>query len=272
MDLDVVIATSGNLNKNYSLYYVVRSILSQTIRPNKVYIVFNDDSISIKGQLKKDFGDLIEILDGSKKKSNISFARNLGADISEADLVLFMDDDMVVGDTDVFERIIQRMEYLDFYCGASRFWSKLEWFDQLQKNYSINHILNILRATSLLPKSIDRLSGKLTYHHRSFIGNFGCVKKDVFTNVGGFDEKYYGWSYQDTDLMMKFVVNNMNYQIMADNLIKVYHLSHGVKKGASKDRNKILFEENQRKLRVKFHLNNFFGDFDDNYYSIITPL
>lgn len=272
LKFNVIIPTFKNDLKQNSLYFTLRSILAQTVLPNEIFVVDNDGSTSERKKLQDNFGDTIYILDGSKKRMNISYARNLAAYRSECDFLLFIDDDIVLGSINIFELLAKQMQYLDFYCGANRYWSKLHWHDQINKEYSIYHILNILKSTSFLPYSIDRDSGKTSYHHRSFIGNFGCINLKVFKELGGFDENFESWTYQDTDLMMRLANANKEYQLMANDGINIYHLSHGVEKHESRIRNKALFERKKKKLGINFHLNHFFGDFDSNFYSIISFL
>ncbi|KAB8151420.1 glycosyltransferase [Kordia sp. TARA_039_SRF] len=270
--IDVVITTSQNYNKNYSLYFTLRSILSQTLLPNKIFVIENDNSTKMKRMLDSDFGNFINFIDASSNVENISYCRNLGASISCSDLILFMDDDVVIGDSDAIEKIVDRMRFLDFYCGALRFWSQINWYNQLKKTYSINHVNNILKSTSILPKSIDRTTGTFNYHNYTFIGNFGCVRKDVFLEVNGFDENFKGWSYQDTDLMMRLTYARKEYQLMADKGLKVYHLSHPVNKKATRESNLILYEKKQKEIGIKFHLNHFFADFNDDKYALFSHL
>lgn len=271
MEIDVVIPTCNNFDsKNFSLYYTIRSILSQSIQPAKIIVVENIAYEKTKLCLEKEFGSLISVVDGTEKPKNISHARNIGASEGNAGLIVFIDDDVVVGKNHFFELLIARMKAIDFSCGAFRYWTRTDWNEYLNKSYPINHIQNILKYKTYLPKSIERLTGNPSFHEFSFIGHFGAVKRKIFEKVGGFDEMYKEWSYQDTDLMMRLCAAGFQYSLLCNDQISVYHLSHGVDKFTYQERNKELFLKKQESLGISFRLNHFFGIFDDDKYAILS--
>jgi len=271
MNLDIIIATAGNIeSKKFSLYYTIRSIMSQSKQPKSINIVVNDSVDAIKDKVISEFGEFVNVIDGTSKSNNISYARNLGVKVTDSEILLFMDDDVVIGRNDFFEEIIEKMQHIDFYCGATRLWTTVNWDRYIQKSYSINHIQQILKYKSYLPKSIDRNTGQLSFHEFSYIGHFGAIKRDVFNRIGGFDEEYKEWSYQDTDLMMRLCIGKYNYQLMSNDNIYIYHLSHEVDKSNYSQINKKRFHEKQNELGIKFHLNHFFGIFDDDEYAILS--
>ena len=272
MKFDIVIATSNNIeSKHSSLYFTIRSILSQTILPEKIIISENKEYLTTKEFALKEFGNLVTVVDSTEKINNISFARNNGVQKGNAEFILFMDDDVVMGKNETLFEVQKRMQYLDFYCGAIRYWTNTNWHEILQKSESIFHLLRVLKAKSYLPKSIDRFSGRQSFHEFSYIGNFGAVKRDIFTRINGFDEQYVGWTYQDTDLMMRLVLHSQKYQIMQQDNIFIYHLAHPVNKSAYIEQNRERFIKKQKELRIRFHTNHFFGVFDDDFYAIYSP-
>ena len=187
-----------------------------------------------------------------------------------ADFVRFIDDDVVLARNHYFETLILRMRQVDFCCGAARYWTRTDWKSYLDKSYHISHIQNILRYKTYLPSSIERVTGNPSYHEFSFIGNFGTIKRKVFEKVRGFDENYKEWSYQDTDLMMRLCMEGFHYFILSHENISVYHLSHGVDKSTYLEHNKKLFQSKQKEIGLDFHLNHFFGIFDDDNYPILS--
>lgn len=271
MNFDVVIPTANNIaSKKFSLYFTIRSILAQSIQPKQIIVVENLDIDATRQILNKEFGDLIIVIDGTHKSENISYARNLGASYCNNEVILFMDDDVIIGKNDIFKIVIENMEHIDFYCGAKRFWTNTEWDKIIDKSYPMNHIQLILNAKSFLPKSIDRYSGKQSFHEYSYIGHFGAIKRSTFTIMKGFDENFQSWSHQDTDLMMRLCVEKCHFRLMNSDGIFIYHLSHAADKSKSKERNKDLFDSKQNELGVKFNVNHFFGNFDDDSYSILS--
>jgi len=273
MDIDIVIATADNIStKNSSIYYTVRSILTQEYPPKQIFVSANSEYEDMKSFLKENFGDFVITIDAGAKSHNISFARNLGAKHCTSDIIVFIDDDVVIGKDEVFSQISYKMQFQDFYCGAKRHWAHPYWDKYLDKTYSLNHIRSILAVRSFLPVSIDRFSGRQYFHDFSFIGNFGAIRREVFLEVGEFDEVYEGWTYQDNDLMMRLCARDFRYQLMASDSIFVYHLSHNVDKSASVMRNKEIYEKKLKSLGINFHLNHFFGVFDDDGYAVISKI
>ena len=269
--MDVVICTANNISKkNSSIYFTIRSVLAQSFTPIQIFVSVNSEFEATAGFISENFGKLVTVVDSTAKPKNISYTRNNGAKHGESDIILFMDDDVVIGKNQFIDQIVKKLAVHDFCCGARRFWANPGWHIFLDRTYSINHIRNILASKSFLPKSIDRLSGKLAYHDYSFIGHFGAVKRKVFRDIGCYDEEYQGWSFQDTDLMMRLSYEGYNYELLNNDEIFVYHLSHEVDKSENFKANKKRFTLKQEKLGIKFHLNHFFGIFNDDSYALIS--
>lgn len=271
MSIDVVIPACNNYEtKNFSLYYTIRSVLSQSLQPKSINVVENQNYESAKESIEKEFGKLVNVIDGTANPKNISYARNIGAKAGNSDLIVFIDDDVVISKNFHLETVAAIMRNYDFSCGAARYWTRTDWSSYLDKSYSISHIQNILRYKTYLPRSIERLTGNPSYHEFSFIGHFGAIKRNVFEQVNGFDENYKEWSYQDTDLMMRLCMQGFQYAILRHEDIAIYHLSHGVDKIAYQDINKQIFLKKQQEAGINFHLNHFFGIFDDDGYAILS--
>ena len=275
MDIDIIIPTAKKIVElNNPIYYTIRSILAQDIQPKKIVVVENKTNIGVSKFMKYHFGDMITVVQNEKQlQSNISAARNKGVEYCNSDILLFMDDDVVIGKKGTLSTVTKHMDYIDFYCGAQRYWSNLDWTEYIKSEYHLNHILMILRERSFLPRSIDRNSGKRSFHDYSFIGHFGAIAKNTFYEIGGFDENYKMWTYQDTDLMMRLCEKGYIYQIMAHDDIFVYHLSHKVDKSKSQNINRKLFYDKQSQMGIKFCMSHFFGLFNhDDDLSVIKRI
>lgn len=275
MDIDIIIPTAKRIDEsNYSICFAIRSILAQTIQPRSIIITLNEDNTITSKVVKDMFGDFVRIIKYNASIHNISYARNLGAKMSDSETIVFMDDDVVLGNNDILKTISARLEKEDFYCGAHRLWTPTHWARYFNLNDSINHIQRILQFCSFKPSSINRDSGTRAYNDFSFIGNLGAIKKVVFDKIGGFDEKFEGWTYQDTDLMMRLCVEGYSYLLMSTDGISVYHLSHPADKSEYRKTNRDLYYKKQQILNVKFHLNHFFGIFEplEDTYELVTPI
>lgn len=272
MTIDVVIPTGKNIKEShYSICYTIKSILSQNYKVNKIYVVENSNNTEVKKIIKNFFGNFVEVLNGLDKTQNISYARNLGVKTGNSDIILFIDDDVIIGRNDFLLHIKDLMSYTDFCCGASRYWTILDWHRYLSLDYPMSHNLNILKAKSFLPNSIDRYSGKRSCHDFTYIGNFGAIKRSVFESINGFDEGYKRWLYQDTDLMMRLCTNKYSYEILSYFDIYCYHLSHSTNKEPYREINKKRYEQKQKELGIHFNSSNFFGRFQDEYLEVIIP-
>lgn len=271
LNIDVIIPTSKNIKESYfSICYTIRSILSQSYQPKNIIVVENIVNAETSVVLNSQFGNLVQVVNGVEKQTNISYARNLGVKLRDSDIIIFMDDDVVMGYNDYFARIVEIMRHNDFCCGARRFWTITEWYKYLSLDYQMNHNLQILKAKSFLPQSIERTTGNRNCSEFTYIGNFGAIKRNVFTSIGGFDEQYDGWLYQDTDFMMRLCFNNYTYEVMSYTDMFCYHLSHPADKQLYRKINKERYQKKQADLKIRFNNNNFFGRFDDETVAVIT--
>lgn len=270
---DVIIPTSKNvIESHYSICYTIRSILAQRFQPQNIFVVENTPQTGVQDILKSSFGNFVTVVNGLDKPINIAYARNLGAQMGNSKIIMFMDDDVIIGRNDYFQMILDIMQNNDFCCGAKRFWTTTEWHKYLSLDFQMNHNLQILKSKSFLPLSIERSTGNRNCSEFSYIGNFGAIKRDVFNSIGGFDGNYEGWLYQDTDLIMRLCVENYKYEILAYTDIFCYHLGHPADKQLYRKVNKGKFLKKQEMLNVKFNNSNFFGRFDNDTVDVITHL
>lgn len=270
--IDVVIPTGKNVMKsNYSIIYTIRSIISQTVQPASITVVENGEELGVAEVIDDFFGEFVTVTKGLKKIPNISYARNIGVSNGTGDIILFLDDDVILAYTDYFARVLSIMKHCDFCCGAKRYWTPTNWHDYISLNYPFKHNLLILDDISYRPQSIERRSGDRNCSEYSYIGNFGAIRRSVFDKIGGFDEEYEGWLYQDTDLMMRLVYEKYTYEVLAYTDMKCFHLSHPADKEKYRDINYTRYLEKQKSLGVRFNNKNFFGRFEKNDYSVISP-
>jgi len=272
-NIDVVIPTAKNVeDSHFSICYTIRSILAQSYQPRQIIVVENASNIGVHEILQSQFGKLVKVINGLDNTPNISYARNLGVKQGNSEIIVFMDDDVIVGRNNYFANIIEIMKYNDFCCGAHRFWTTTDWYKYLSLDYQMNHNLQILKAKTLLPHGIERVTGERNFNEFTNIGNFGAVKRDVYDRVKGFDENYKGWLYQDNDLIMRLCFNNYSYQIMSYLDIFCYHLGHPADKEPYRKANKEKYESKEDELKIKFNMNNFFGRFYGENVEVITRL
>ncbi len=269
--MDIIIATANNVSeKNGSIYYTIRSILAQELQASNIIVSVNEPNDEVVGFIQKHFGKMVHVVDSSDHPKNISYARNNGFKYGVNRIVVFLDDDVVLARNDFLSMVNHRLKYEGFYCGAHRYWVNPGWHNYLDHSYSINHLRHILKSKAFLPKSIDRATGSQGFHNYSFIGHCGAIQRQVFEEVGMFDEAYQGWSFQDTDLMMRLCYEGYSYELMAQDDISLYHLSHPVDKSKNRAINAERLKDKATSLGIDFHLNHFFGLYNDDTYDIIS--
>lgn len=271
--MDVVITTANNLEgKHSSVYYTIRSILAQDIEGLRVIVSANSNYLEMKQFISEKFGEMVIVVDATKVSNNISYARNVGASQGSNAIIVFMDDDVVLSRDNILRKVSIKMKGNDFLCGAHRYWVNPGWEKLIRKEHSINYVRSILRSKSFLPKSIDRLKGSLVLHDYSFIGHFGAIKRSIFNRMGGYDEGYIEWTYQDTDLMMRLCHEGYNYDLMHTDGIKIFHLSHPVDKSKTREINRERYYSKQSEYGIKFNVDHFFGVFNDNSFELIKKI
>ena len=263
--IDVVIPTGKNIeDSHYSICYTIRSIISQDLQPNNIVVVENMPKTGVREIIQQQFGNLVSVISGLEKSPNISFARNLGAKKCESDIIVFMDDDVVLGYSNYLKLINYIMSRNDFCCGANRLWTTTKWYKYLSLDYQMNHNLQILKAKTFTPNSIERSTGNRNFSEYTYIGNLGAIRREVFETVNGFDETYEGWLYQDTDLMMRLCYYGYSYEILSYSNMYCYHLSHPAEKQKYRKVNKDKYIQKQAKLGIQFSNANFFGRFEED--------
>lgn len=271
MLVDVVISTRNNHSeKDFSLFHVIRALLSQRDCDLNIVVADNGSDDETVDKLRATFGQKVGVLDTSDCTGNISASRNAASSCGRSELILFLDDDMIVGEPGGLRKAMAVGRRVDFACGAIRYWSPPTWPRLIRRDDPMNKVISTLSHTSTEPLSINRVSGKNVIDNRSYLANFGTVKRAAFDAVGGFDEGYRGWGYQDTDLMYRLCMEGYAYDLFSAHDIVVYHLAHTVDKGAGYEQNRQRFLEKQRQEGRRFNTNHFFEIYENDGYSLFS--
>jgi GT2 family glycosyltransferase len=271
MLIDVVISTKDNVTrKQFSLFYALRALLHQGQQGLNITVADNGSSDNTASQLKDIFGQKLGVIDTSSCAGNIGASRNRAAACGTASSIVFLDDDMILNGPDTLARSLDVASKADFACGARRLWAPFNWPQLIRQDDPINKILSTLRHTAYEPLTMNRISGKNILDHRSYIANFGVVKREAFCAVGGFDEEYDGWGYGDTDLMYRLCLQKYEYALFSNAGIEVFHLSHTVDKGTQYHENRERFLSKQRQEGRFFNINHFFEIYENDGYSLFS--
>lgn len=163
--ITVIIPTA---DRGQLLHRAVDSVLKQSVSPSKIIVVDNGvNEVNIQ------FDDPRVVIVRTAPRIGPGRSRNIGARSSDTDYIAFLDDDDW-WDSGYIENTIRKFEdtNVDVVVG------KL-------KRYGIN---GCLRDYKLFPDSPD-LQRKVFFSNPGFGGQNIAMKKEIFNEVGGFDER-----------------------------------------------------------------------------------
>lgn len=171
-----VVVTSYDINRYEDLKETVESILSQKYENFELILVLEDDAIVTN--IEDDFNDERIIIKYSESSLTLSEARNLGGDLSNGELIVFTDDDIIADDKWLSE-LVKEYKSKDniFGIGGS---CKPEWSDGIDPSY--------------IPSEFYWIFGVTHTHHpkKGKVRNtFGCniaFDRDIFLEFDGFNQ------------------------------------------------------------------------------------
>lgn len=224
-----------NWNSDDQLKDCVKSVMKSSFDNctlNKVIVVDNnsrDDSIELAEKLnfKK-----LEII---KNKDNLGFGKacNIGAKDSLSDFILFLNPDAIVYE-DTFKKLFDSIEQNNV-ADIAVFGVQLIGDDgKVQRTCArFPSLWNFLVKVFGLNKF--NLKYFKTYHMEDWnhneikqvdhvIGAFYVIKRELFNNIQGFDERYFVY-FEDLDLSKK--VHNQGHKIVYLSDVKAYHKGGG---------------------------------------------
>ncbi|MEG3617219.1 galactosyltransferase-related protein [Magnetovibrio sp. PR-2] len=247
----------------------IRGLLAQSLPPSEIIVSLNSKKTTpFRESLESLYPDII-FVEASEKLGNVSYARNMAAKNSRSDFILFIDDDTVIGKTTFMHSIFEHSSSFDFSCGAKRYWLQPNWGSEIAELDPVSHTMMVMKKLSIEPINLDRKTNRQKLSNFSFIGNLGVVSKQAFSSVGGFDENFNGWGYEDADLMQALFSKGQRFHLMAEHGVYCFHLSHSTDK-SQVHRNIDLYKEKCRQRGRTFRLNHLLGVFEGDGYKAST--
>ena len=259
----VCIATTAESSKHKSLRLTIKSICAQSMPPDEVIVAINrprNEGLFQEMMLQSAH---VKVIFADAKIGNVSHARNIAARSCKSEFIAFIDDDSLAGGIDVMKNLLSHSSSFDFSCGARRLWAPLNWEDSVSESNQITYNIDLLKHISIEPININRNNGKQKLSNYSFIGNFGLVRTRLFEEIGGFDENFTGWGYEDTDLMQELFHSNARYLNMRNVGASCIHLTHPIDK-SNVASNINLYNEKIKKRGRQFSINHHFGLFEND--------
>ncbi len=215
MSVSVIIPT---LSRDANLHGTILMLFAQERIPDEIVVV---DQTPAGGHDRATNQFLTETSKAGKIKwilletASVTLARNVGVEHSTSDILLFVDDDIIIGH-DFIER------HLDCYkdCAVQIVTGLVHHGTEL----GLDTVPEQIDMTPLgFLKSSNSYIGRLTPFNRVSGGNFSC-RKEVVAQVGGFDENLAGAAHgEDIDFALRCI--KVQIPIHYDSRPWIYHLA-----------------------------------------------
>lgn len=160
--------------------------------------------------------------------NSISGGRNVGIKAAKGKIIVFVDDDVIVIQTDALNKIAEIAKTQCYGYSAVRLWTPENWF-QSNKQTLIRALIDNRRDYDVevaVPDSAVR--GKKDNRHllRTYIGNFGFAMKDVLCSIGYWNEDYSGYGIEDDTMALNLFLKYGRPALL--NGISVVHIWHRI--------------------------------------------
>jgi GT2 family glycosyltransferase len=212
------------LTKNHCTFLepLLSSIMTQTAEiSTSIHIVDNgsQDPATLKyyQQIQEEYN--ISIIPYNEP-FNYSDAINLGAASTDSDLLLFMNDDMLIKNSEWLSELTQWAIRPEIGVVGAKL---------LRKNHTIQHAGIILGLTGFMghlylnaPEHYNGLFGSVDWYRNylAVTGALQMVRREVFEEVGGYDPKYQ-LAFGDIDFCVR--VHERGYQNVYTPFAQLYH-------------------------------------------------
>jgi len=198
MDASVIV-TSYDVDRYNDLYDTIESILNQEHTDFELVLVLEDDRLV--DNVNNDWSDERITMEYSEENLGLSKARNLGASISNGELIVFTDDD-IIADKNWLGELIKTYNSKDDAFGTGGRCEPI-WPDNEKPKF--------------VPPEFYWLFGVTHKHHpeKGKVRNtFGCniaFKRTLFLEHGGFNDdlgKKHGTNIQGEETEMSYRISN----------------------------------------------------------------
>lgn len=273
MKIAVIILTYNNLtNKFGSLESLLISLSIQNAKIDEIVVVdnaSNDVNVKWLKRLEKRYSYVNFIyLDNN----NIAHGRNVGIKNTTSENIIFMDDDTILfKNNTLFEMKTYISEGVYGYA-ANRLWTKENWYESNQKifNQKIKALkLDFLYFITSKPEPSFRNKKNSRHLLKTYIGNFGFIKREAIEYIGGWNENFVGYGAED-DLMAIDLFFNFGRPVLL-NRIDIIHIYHKLceENYIELDKNRKILDDILKNRGIKeFHVGKLMYNEKDIYESL----
>jgi glycosyltransferase involved in cell wall biosynthesis len=205
---DKVALILPTLNREKVLCDTIESVLSLDPIPDEIWVIDQSSShaTATEAYLKESCGRGVNIV--QLPEPGVCFARNLGAALSDADILIFIDDDVLIDTVDFVEA--HRKVYVNPDIHAV--WGQIRGPDQ--------DTTDILENPAQIPQNyaygIEKINFLISANH--------SIRRDVMLETGGYDEGFAGRTYANEDGDFGFRLYNQGYRIDFEPTASLIHL------------------------------------------------
>lgn len=229
----VVLTCNAYTNKHGCIDHTILALLRQARVDLEIIVVDNGGGPNDQEALARfvaAHGPDIRIV---RCATSIAAARNEGARHAQSDLLVFVDEDTIPCDELALALVVERSAQQRHGYGARRLWTRPgAWFsehgERLRGDLAQGDC-SFLLANSGAPDGAVRGKRDEKYLSRSFIGNFGFVKRGDFEALGGFPTRFAGYGLEDDALSFLCFLRLGEPAILDD--VTVVHVTHSVAEG-----------------------------------------
>lgn len=229
-----------NHNNDKVIHRCVNSLLLHNNRYHyEVIVVDNNSKDDSVENLKRNFEDRIKIVHNGK--NGCSSGRNLGVSNASGEIIVFLDSDQwVISDT-WLDAGLYILEHRGSVGAVS--WGA-GWF---VNSDCTGPIVDYFENRAITPERLYR-------DDLSYLATSGfMISKQLFHQIGGFDEAYDPTCFEDTDLSL--AVNHAGFQTVYCPYLNIMHLPHQTTNSGSKA-HKELLERNGKYFVAKWKEKN----------------
>ena len=209
--VSIIIAT---LNREKVLISTINSVLSLTPLPDEIWVI--DQTVQhgpdVDLYLKSVQERGVRVI--KLPKPGVCFARNLGAALSNADILIYIDDDVILDKPEFVDK--HKLNFLDPKIDAVQgqiFENGIEYF---KPSNAMNEVSTCLGLSSGNTGNTGNTS--------TFVTANVSIRRSTLLEIGGFDEGFSGRTYanEDGDLGLRLVMQG--YRIVIDTAPSLIHL------------------------------------------------